>query len=142
MNLEHLQTLRDHLSRQDPADFKMDDYLVMVNQWGTQTDPGTEDLNCHTAGCIAGHVAIICHPGMNERAIRTEMQLRNTDIKTFAAAYLGLSLEDALMIFEPLHEEMGGVRYEHVTLGQAIKLLDLILARGRVYPGMWKEALS
>ena len=26
MNLEHLQTLRDHLARQDPSDFRMDDH--------------------------------------------------------------------------------------------------------------------
>lgn len=140
MNLEHLQTLRDHLARQDPSDFRMDDYLTMVDQWGKVESWGSAD--CHTAGCIAGHVAIMCHPGQSERDIRVELQLRNSDVKTFAAAHLGLDLDDALMIFEPDAEEMQGVRHEHVTLDQAIKLLDLILSHGHVHPGMWREALA
>lgn len=143
MNLIHMRELREHLARQDPSDFKMYAYLITIDQWGRQTAfTGEDPTNCKTAGCIAGHVAMMCHPGWTEMRIREELQSRNSDIKSFAAAYLALDLDDALMIFEPDHDEMQGHLYEHVTLGQAIKLLDGILHHGHVYPGMWQEALS
>ena len=142
MNLERMLELRDHLSRQSEASFAMEDFLVTRDQWGDEVSLGKEHSDCHTAGCIAGHVALMCFPGgTTATAIRRHLGEMGTTIQDHAATFLGLTERESDTLFLPDSDALLDLGIKNVSLPIALRMIDNCIEAGAVTPELWQSTI-
>lgn len=122
---ERLMRLRDFLAELPPEKFDMGDYIVPGDDDESDIDIYSVPIKqavdvCGTAACIAGWAQVLFNP--------TESQ-----DEELARVALGLTEEEGQALFCPWTTEGSSVdRSEDLTLTQAVRVIDHLLATGDV----------
>lgn len=127
-NIINLMKLRDHLalmanpnSPKPEVGFNMNDYYIDT---ATSEFPDQSPHNCGTVCCIGGHAAIL--------GGWTREYSGSLSKAAFAQDWLGLTWEDAMILFNGRFKTKNLRNLRNITLKEAIAALDYMIAHGKV----------